>query len=479
MDNTNEFHTSGAGFLPFDPIVLVQDVLKRWLVILLAAILAGVCAYISADMAYTPVYKSHAVFVVTNRGSSTTVYSNLTSTSNVASLFTELLDSSIMRKNVMAQMGVTSLDAQISTAVIPNTNLITLTVTSSNPRTAFLTTQTLIDHHESLTYAMVDNIIMEVLQHPTVPTAPINQSNAVPQMKRMAVMAGLAAAVLLLVLSFMHDVVRSGPEAQDKLDCDYLGEIPHEKKYKTLFSRFSKRKTSILLDNPITSFRYVETIRKLRRKVEQHTDAHQVIMVTSLLENEGKSTVAVNLAMSMAKKHQAVLLIDCDLRKPACHAILEQKKFSSGIKEVLQGKASVSDSLLQYKNTNMYMLLAKRAEQNAGDLIASKRMDALLDWARKNFDYVILDLPPIAAASDAEGMTGLADACILVVRQNMALAPALNKAIAALEGHQAKLLGCVLNNAYSSGMSTGGYGYGYGYGKYNKYDHYGNYHSGK
>ena len=107
-------------------------------------------------------------------------------------------------------------------------------------------------------------------------------------------------------------------------------------------------------------------------------------------------------------------------------------------------------------------------------------MEELLDWARENYSYVVLDLPPMAAASDAEGMTALADGAILVVRQNMASAPALNKAAAALDGQRAKLLGCVLNNAYSSGLVSGegrGYGYGYGYGRYNKYDHYGKYHS--
>ena len=117
MDNTNELHTTGAGLLPFDPIVLVQDVLKRWLVILLAALMVGVGSYISADMSYVPSYRTSAIFVVTNRGSSTTVYSNLSSTSSVASLFTELLNSSIMRKTVAQEMGVPTLNAQISTSV--------------------------------------------------------------------------------------------------------------------------------------------------------------------------------------------------------------------------------------------------------------------------------------------------------------------------------------------------------------------------
>ena len=120
----------------------------------------------------------------------------------------------------------------------------------------------------------------------------------------------------------------------------------------------------------------------------------------------------------------------------------------------------------------MYMLLAKKGERNTGDLIVSSRMEALLNWARKNFDFVVLDLPPMNVAADAEAMADLCDACLMVVRQNVAFASELNNAIGNLESHHAKMLGCILNNVYSTQLSSG---HSYGYGKYNKYRHYGHY----
>lgn len=474
MENRTELNLAEGGLLPFDPIVLLQDVLKRWLVIVAAALMVGVGSYILTDLSYSPSYKTTTTFVVTTRGSSTTVYSNLSSTSNVAAVFTELLNSSILRKTIVQEMGVPSFNGTIETAVIPNTNLITMTVTAPDPRSAFVAAQTIIDHHENLTYQVINGVALEVLQHPSVPSGPSNWADAAGNMKKMAVLAAAGAFALLVLMSFMRDAVRSGAEAREKLECDYLGEIQHENKYKTLFSRLRRKKTSILITNPVTSFRFVETIRKLRRRVEQHMDGGQVLMVTSLLENEGKSTVAVNLALSMAQKNRKVLLIDCDLRKPAIHAVLDQKKFSSGIKEVLQSRAGLSDSILRYKKTNVYLLLGKKGDRNVGDLLSSERMDALLDWARENYDFVVLDLPPMNAASDAVGMTGLADACLLVIRQNMALASDINRSAAALEGNRAKLLGCVLNNVYATGLSSG-QGAGLGGSRYAKYNHYGNY----
>ena len=480
MEKTNQLHTSENGLLPFDPIVLVRDVLKRWLIIVLAALMVGVGTYIVKESTYVPVYKTSTVFVVTTRGSSTTVYNNLSSTSNVATLFTEVMNSSLMRKTVMERMGVSSLDASISASVIPNTNLLTMTVSSSNPRTAFVTMQTLLETHEALTYSIVEDIVMEVLQYPTVPSRPANYAGGMAAMKKAGFLAAAATALALGVLSYMRNAVRSGNEVQAKLDCEYLGHIPHERKNKTLAAMLKRKKTSILINNPVTGFQYVESIRKLRRRVEQHMGAHKVLMVTSLLENEGKSTVSVNLALSLAQKQRRVLLIDCDLRKPACHNILETKKFTYGIQDVLQNLVKPEEAVVQYPSSQLYMLLSKKSQQRITELITSEQMVNLLNWARQNFDYVVLDLPPMAAAADAEAMAALADTSLLVVRQNEALVPALNKAIAALDGQHAKLLGCVLNNVHTSPIGNGGgYGYGYGQGKYHKYNYYKSYGSGK
>ena len=472
METTKSFHTENASLLPFDPIVLLRDVVKRWLVILLVSLMVGVGTYIVTDLQYSPVYQTKTTFVVTTRSSSSTVYTNLSSTSNLAGVFTELLNSSILRKSIVQEMGVTSFNGTINTQVIPNTNLITMTVTDASPRMAFLATQAIIEHHESLTYQVVDDIQLEVLQKPVVPTAPINRAGASEKMLKMMILAALATAALLAGMSYLRDVVRSATEARSKLDCDFLGEIPHENKFKTLSSRLRKQKSSILITNPVTGFRFVESIRKLRRRVEKHLGDSKVLMVTSLLENEGKSTVAVNLALALEQKKNRVLLIDCDLRKPACHKVLEQEKFSFGINNILHDNANLSDCFLRYRETDMYMLLAKKGERNTGDLIVSPLMRSMLEWAKENFDYVVMDLPPMSVAADAECMADLADACVLVVRQNVVYAPELNNAIGNLEKHRATMLGCVLNNVYSTQLSSG---QSYGYGSYSKYRHYGHY----
>ena len=474
MTQNENKQTQGLEFLKFDPIVLVRDVLKRWFCILLAVLVVSMGAYIYGTATYTPVYKTTMTYVTYSRNSSSTVYTNLSAATAVASVFEELLNSSLLRNTIMQEGGVDSFGGTIEARVITETNLLTVTVSGADPRSVFLMAQAIVDHHELVTYQVVDNVSLELLRSPSVPMAPSNPTNVRSLMKKAALLAAAAAVLALGYLSFRRDTVRSGREATDKLTCSYLGEIPHESKYKSRMARLRRRKTAILVTNPLTSFRFVEAFRKMASRVEYHMHGKKVVMVTSLLENEGKSTVAVNLAMSLAQKHETVLLIDCDLRKPACQGLVEQEQVSYGLRDVLEGKAEMSQALIQDKKSGLYMLLETKATQDSEDYLTSENMHILLKWARENFSFVVLDLPPMALVSDAESVMELADSSVLVVRQNMAQATGINKAIATLESGSAKMLGCVLNNAYSSGLHTGGYGYGYGYG-YGRYGHYGKY----
>ncbi len=478
MEHTNERYGKDDSLLLFDPIVVVRDVLKKWLVILVIALAVGVGSFIITDLRYQPRYQSQVTFVVTNRGSSATVYNNLASTTSLASVFSELINSSIMRKTILNAMDTHYFDGSISAEAVPETNLLNMTVTASDPRTAFLVAQTIIDHHEEVTYQVVDNVSLEVLRGAQVPMAPMNRADAAGTMKKMFLLAGLASCALFAVMSFLQDTVRSDREARKKLDCSFMGEIPHEEKYKTIIARIRRRKAGILISNPVTSFHFVENIRKLTHRVEQRMGKNKVLMVTSVKENEGKSTVAVNIALTMVRKNKKVLLIDCDLHKPACAILLETKVTGAGTRDVLLDRSKLSAALLRHKRDNLYMILEKRGYANAGDLLASEQMRSLLDWARQEFDFVILDMPPMSVVSDAESVTALADASMLVVRQNFTSAAGINRAAADLESGKARLLGCVLNDVHATVLSSGqGYRYGSygGYGGYGRYGHYGSY----
>ena len=475
MEEQKEFQTEKSGLFAFDPIVVAMDVCKHWLLILVMALAIGVGAYILTDLSYTPTYRTSTTLVVTTRGSSATVYNNLSSTTSLAGVFDEVLNSSVFRRIIQEEAGIANFSGQIRATAVPDTNLLTVSVTDTDPRTAFLMIRAIVDNHQALTKQLVGEVVLEVLQAPTVPSYPSNSVDPAGWMRKAMILTAAAACLLLAWLSVNRDTVRSDSEARSKLDCQYLGQIPHERKYKTLATLLRHRKTSVLISNPLTSFQFVETIRKLRRRIERRMKDGKVLMVTSLLENEGKSTVAVNLAMAMAKKYRKVLLIDCDLRKPACAMLLEHKWNGIGVRDVLRGQAHPRRAVSLEGSSGLHLMLEKKSDRHSGDLVNSENMKRLLAWAREEYEIVILDLPPMSAVTDAEAMADLADCSLLVVRQNTAHTSALNKAIAALERGSAKMLGCVLNNVYGTQLFSGQGGDGYGYGKYGKYGQYGRY----
>lgn len=465
--------------ISYDPIVIVLDVLRRWYLIAAVALMAALAVYVATGMTYRAQYTTTTTFVVTLQESNSTVYQNLSTTTNLATVFSEVFNSSLLRKLVVETPGCEKFDGKIVTSAVAETNLLTMRVTDDDPRTAFLATRAIIDRHHEVSEQIMGNIVLEVLQSPRVPTTPSNSMRARSNAKRVAVLAAVAICALLIFASATRDSVRSAEEAEKKLDCRVLGEVRHERKYRTLRTVLRHKKTSILITDPLTTFAYTEKIRTLRRRIEQHLPAGgKTLVITSALENEGKSTVVANLALAFARKRKRVLLIDCDMRKPALYKILGIRQRENAVADVVMGQASAEERIVSIsKAKTLDLLLGGQSVRGSADLCSADGMAALITWAKEHYDYVLIDTPPMSAGVDAECLTELSDASVLIVRQNVADAKHLQSAIDALQATHAKFIGCILNDCWAFGLSErSGYGYGYGYyGRYGKYGKYGKY----
>ena len=197
----------------------------------------------------------------------------------------------------------------------------------------------------------------------------------------------------------------------------------------------------------------------------------KVIAVSSAQQSEGKSSTAANLALSFVQAGQRVLLIDCDLRKPKIARLLNMSA-ESGLVNVLMDLNKLKESIGTYENAKMDVLLCGTIPPNPSELLGSERMKKLITLLREQYDYVVLDTPPINMVTDAVVLRYVVDGYLFVVRANQSGRGEILHALDQLEYAQAKVLGFAINGV---ALESTSYGYSkkryrrYGYGRYKKY----------
>lgn len=188
-----------------------------------------------------------------------------------------------------------------------------------------------------------------------------------------------------------------------------------------------------------------ESYRRLRTNIEYSSfdDKYKVIVVTSSFPEEGKSTTAGNLAISMSDTEKKVLLIDCDIRKPSLH-----KKFkisnSKGLTELIMGRSSFDEVSYKY-NENLTVITSGSKVPNPSELLASEVMNIFLQEARENFDYVVIDTPPVQLVTDAQILSSKADGTLLVVKAESTKKNQVASSVGLLRKVNATVVGTVLN----------------------------------
>lgn len=437
----------------FDTVTVIRDVLKDWWIALLAALMAAMLAYMMIGCFYRPQYTASTTLVVyTNLPTSTAPYTRWNTNKNAAKRLAHTLTSDSVRLAVTEAMGLTAFQGKISAGQVDETNLISLEVTTDTPITAYRALNALLESYRSVTDRSMPNVMLKVLKSTFVPASASNPIN-LPGTMALAALAGLLLAVGLEVsVSYFRDTVKNENHYADTIDAPLISTVYHENKRRLLSPMRNSKKTSILISRPGTSLGLAETMRIIRTKVEymMGKSGGKVLMVSSTLENEGKSTVSANLALSLAQKGYRVILADCDMRKPAIYKIFDKHiPNDNPLRSLVKGTLALEDAPLYDAAYGLKLLLGRKMCADSTDLITSDGMKALISRLRNMADYVIFDTPPMNLFSDAECLAQLVDATLLVVGQHIAKVQDINESVNVLMASRAEFLGCVLNNVHT------------------------------
>ena len=431
-----------------------RDLLRQWWAILLFSITAAILVNLVASIVYRPVYATSTTFVVTTRGTNTSIYENITSATDTAARFQTILESNILKRAIAKDLNIDEYNATTEVKLLEETNLIVLTVKHKSALMAYRYIQSIMNNYSVVSDFVIKNVVLDVIQSPAIPVMPSNPNRS-KLYTLLGFLVGLAIAVLYVAyFSYLKDTVKNSKEASSKLAARLLGTVYHEKVGK---ERRKTRKNSMVITNPILSFRYTESCRMAASRIRSRMDRKgaKTLLVTSVAENEGKSTVASNVAVSIAQEGKNVLLIDADFRKPSLYKIFDiDKNQVTNLVAILRSGVGMQKSIVKLKKYPLYFILNNTNTGSIDDVLANNRFRSLIRFSRTKFDYIILDTAPMGLVPDAEGIAELCDASLIVVREDVILAKNINDAIDTLNETNAKVLGIVFNDAKLRGVSA-------------------------
>lgn len=225
------------------------------------------------------------------------------------------------------------------------------------------------------------------------------------------------------------------------------------------------------------SYTKTESLRALKTNLQFCGDDVKTILFTSSVPDEGKSTVTFDLARSLTESGKRVLMIDTDMRKSVLAGRLRAKTVAKneiqGLSHYLSGQKKLTEVLYVTQIPKLFMIFAGPSVPNPTEILEKKYFEELIEFARQQFDYVLIDCAPIGAAIDAAIVAKYCDGAVLVIAQGVANSRMISSVKKQLEASGVRILGAVLNKVKMENNHYGKY-YGRYYGSYYG-SYYGNY----
>ncbi|SDP69234.1 capsular exopolysaccharide family [Klenkia soli] len=436
-----------------------------WLVV--AGALVGALAALGVSLLQTPLYSSQTQLFVSATDTVTTsdaFQGSQLSAQRVAS-YANLLTGKRLAGLVIKDLGVSEtpsqLASQITATAVTDTVLLDVTVTDPSPDQAQRIARSVGDQFSELISELenpggadsVSPVRVRVTDQASLPTSP--SSPKTPRNVALGLLVGLLLGAAGAIARVRLDrTVKDAEDASDLAGGPVIGVILRDD---DLASNHTIERNSLS--------RTAEGYRQLRTNLQflNVDEPPKVIMVSSAVPSEGKTTLAVNLALSLAEAGRTVTVIEADLRRPRVTRYLGMVG-GVGLTNILTGSAGLEDVIQPYGDGGLSVIAAGPTPPNPSELLSSSHMFSLIDDLRQKNDFVLLDAPPLLPVADSSGLAVLVDGVVLSLRYGSTTKEQLAQTHATLERVGAKTLGVVLNIVPPKAEVTSAYGYGYNYG---------------
>ncbi len=426
---------------------ILRDILTNLWVIILAALVGFFGSFSYYNYLIPAEYTAKMTVSVNLAGyanSATAVA--LSRTVLIAETLDDVFKSDAVRNVVVREIGE-NVTADINATQLGETNLISITSTDNSPEKAYATINSVMRNYQKVTDYVFSNVMINVVENPQMPSSPSNGASPLKAGVVFGFIAMLGVTALIAFLSFMRDTVKNVADVENELTARLFGTVYSTKGFN---SNSGETDVGLVVTNPNVGFDFIESYRKMAVKIQSlgKTKGVKTFMVTSVAENEGKTTVAVNIATALSQDNNRVLLIDCDMRRPAVFRFFSNLPHSEDLdfsKFIIDG-GDIARFIKHDTETGLYIADNIKSVSGSADILAGRHFAEILSALKEQFDFIIIDTPPCGLAVDAEAVSSVVDSYVMVVKQDGIKVSDINDHIESI--NTPYFAGCVFNNVY-------------------------------
>lgn len=481
----NEKNNITNSFADMNTRRLLKALRKRVWLIALVALLCAAAALLGTIFLITPKYQSSVMFYVYNstssvgEGASNISSGDISASKSLVETYIVILESRTSLNEIIEyaelDYSMSEVKSMIDASSVNSTELFEVVVTGPDPEEAQIIANAIAHILPDRISEIVKGTSVQVVDYavkPTQPSSPNRVKNTL-----IGFMIGAILTFGLIILRALFDnMIRTEEDIAQSSEHPVLATIPDmtaHSKGGYYYDRDNKKKgkqkqpatdptaqNAILLGDGI-SFAASEAYKLLRTKIQFSFADNQlcrIIGVSSSFAGEGKSLSAVNLSYALAQLDKRILLIDCDMRRPSIASKLGVQKLP-GLSNYLAGRIELEEIIQssgpKFELAQFSVIAAGRNPPNPVELLGSDRMGEMLDSLQKDYDYIILDLPPVGEVSDAMVAAKFTDGMLLVVYQGHCSRGALMNTVKQFEFVNSKILGFAMNRASENAGTYG------------------------
>ena len=450
--------------------------LHMWILVVVASVVFGGLSWYRAKRAFVPMYQTKAIFTLDTGYApedifGTGAYYDQYAAQQLAAAFPMIMSTDMMRDLVVQELDKGYINGYASAVAVADSNMLVLTATGNNPQDIYDYLCALIKCYPQVAVFMVDQPQVKIVTSPTLPTEPYNSFDGTKIAAKGAIKGAFLSLAFVILCALLTKTIQTTDELKRAVNIPILVALPKVE--------VKKRRSSA--NNLITAEsdpNLTESMRGLRMKVKKllKDSEKKVILVTSTLAGEGKTTIAINVAASLARDGHKVLLLDADLHSQSVARALGEATEHNSLMDCMGDKPVSVFSCIRSNEDQKVDFISGRSTDKRHYTLNINKVNNLLEELRSQYDYIVIDTPPNDVVSDAMALCRCASCILYVVRQDYVQRNQVINSIASMHGKGITISGCIFNGVPKFHRQYGygyRYGYGYGYDYGNKKYHYG------